>query len=323
MSRIPIKILGTGAYLPSNLVTSEMLEKEYGYAYGSFKKASDVNNRYFIDNETSSEMGYYAVEMALRDANISKDDIDVIVSVSGVPQQAIPTNSVLIHKKLQFKDSTLAFDINASCLGFLTGFFTMANLIHAGIYKNVVIVSSDIASKGLNPKNPKTLSLFGDGAAACILGPSKDAGIIGSYFKVHSLLANTCECKAGGTFAGISQDMNKDQLYFNMDGPKLIKASSSYVIEMINTLKSASKKEIDLYIPHQASPLALDLFQKKLKIPKDKFIHIVRDFGNMIATSLPFALHKAIESKKLLRGQRAILFGTGAGITIGGLVFEY
>jgi 3-oxoacyl-[acyl-carrier-protein] synthase-3 len=199
----------------------------------------------------------------------------------------------------------------------------MAHLIQAGVYKNVVLVASDIPSKGLNPKDPKTLSLFGDGAAACILGSSTSQGILGSYFNVKSSMANLCSCKAGGTLMGITKDTLKDAYYFHMEGPKLFKAALKPVTEMIEYLKKQSAKEIDLFIPHQASPLVLDMFQRKLNIPQDKFIHIVRSFGNMIATSLPFALHKAIETKKLVRGQRAILFGTGAGMTIGGLAFEY
>jgi 3-oxoacyl-[acyl-carrier-protein] synthase-3 len=323
MPQVPVKILGTGIYLPSILVTSEELEKTYGYAPGTFEKASDVKTRYIAKEETSSQMGYYAVENALKDANMKKEDIDIIVSVSGVPQQALPTNAVLIHEKLKLKDTTLAFDINATCLGFLTGFFSMAHLIQAGVYKNVVLVASDIPSKGLNPKDPKTLSLFGDGAAACILGSSTSQGILGSYFNVKSSMANLCSCKAGGTLMGITKDTLKDAYYFHMEGPKLFKAALKPVTEMIEYLKKQSAKEIDLFIPHQASPLVLDMFQRKLNIPQDKFIHIVRSFGNMIATSLPFALHKAIETKKLVRGQRAILFGTGAGMTIGGLAFEY
>lgn len=323
MSNIPVKILGTGAHLPQKLVTTSALEKKLGYLPGQLKQASDVDSRYFVDNETSSEMGFKAVEEALENARLKKSDIDVIVSVSGVPQQAIPTNAALIHEKLQLNDTTFAFDINATCLSFLTGFFTLAQLIKSGVYRRAILVSSDIGSKGLNPKDPKTASLFGDGAAAVILGPSSGLGILSSYFKIKSAYANDCVCKAGGTLVGVKNDIAHEELYFQMNGPKLLKATSLSIVEMIQIFIRKAEENINLFIPHQASPLALDLFQKKLNIPDEKFIHIVRNYGNMIATSLPFALHKAIEERRLKRGDKAVLFGTGAGITIGGVLFEY
>ena len=88
-------------------------------------------------------------------------------------------------------------------------------------------------------------------------------------------------------------------------------------------MNRSSDREVDLFIPHQASPLALDLFQKKLGISDDRFMHIVRDYGNMIATSLPFTLNKAIEGNRLKRGDTALLLGSGAGLTIGGILLEY
>lgn len=323
MYKIPVKILGTGAYLPSRLVTSSMLEKELGYSPGTFKKASGVNARYYVAHETSTEMGMIAAERALSISGIDKSEIDAIISVSGVPQQSIPTNAALIHQKLGLNPKTVAFDINSTCLSFLTGLFSMGNMIACGVYRNVLLVSSDIGSTALDPKDPKTASLFGDGAAACVLGPSTKEGIIASYFETRSEYAQACKCEAGGTLLGIREDVDRQRYYFRMNGPQLFKATIPHVLKMIKQLRNASDREIDLFIPHQASPLALDLFQKRLDVSDDRFMHIVRDYGNMIATSLPFTLNKAIEEKRLKRGDTALLLGSGAGLTIGGIFLEY
>ena len=320
MSKIPVKILGTGAYLPSRLVTSEELEKELGYPSGTFATTSGVNKRYYATCETSSEMGMLAAEQALHAAKIDKSEIDAIVSVSGVPQQAIPTNAALIHRKLGLQGG-IAFDINSTCLSFLTGLFCLGNLIAKGVYRYVLLVSSDIASAGLNPQDPKTASLFGDGAAACVLGPTETGGIIASHFETRSEHIDDCQCEGGGTLLGLKEHIPRERQYFRMNGPKLFKAAIPPLLKMVHQMLCEST--VDLFIPHQASPFALDLLQKKLNIPNEKFVHIVRDYGNMIATSIPFALHQAIIEGRLQRGNKTLLFGTGAGLTIGGVLLEY
>lgn len=323
MSNIPIKILGTGAFLPSRSMSSEELEKQLGFAPGSFSKASGVNHRYHVaSHETATYMGIEAAKEALANAQMGIDDIDAVISVSGVPQQAVPTNAAFIHKGLG-AEKGIAFDINATCLSFLTGLFCMSRLVLAGVYRNVLLVSSDIASAGLNPNDPKTASLFGDGAAACIIGPSEHGGIIASHFEIQSKLLDACQCQGGGTLHGLGSDIPKGLCYFRMDGPKLFKGALPPLLKMINEFQTEVGENIDLYIPHQASPHALDLLQRKLQIPDEKFVHIVKEYGNMIAASIPFALHKAIEQGRLERGDRVLLFGTGAGLTIGGVLLEY
>ncbi|HEY5234973.1 MAG TPA: 3-oxoacyl-[acyl-carrier-protein] synthase III C-terminal domain-containing protein [Rhabdochlamydiaceae bacterium] len=322
MSKIPVKILGTGVHLPSRLVTSEDLEKELGYPAGTFKKSSGVRTRYFATTESSSEMGMMAAERALQAAQMEKSQIDAIISVSGVPQQSLPSTSALIHRKLGLK-GTVAFDINSTCLSFLTGLYQMGNMIAHGIYRHVLLVSSDVASVGLNPKDPNTASLFGDGAAAVVIGPGETEGIIASHFETRSEYGLDCQCEGGGTLLALKDHIPRERHYFRMNGPRMIKAALPPLLKMINKMTSESDKEVDLFIPHQASPLALELVQRKLKVPDSKFMNISRDYGNMIATSIPFALHKAIEEGKLQRGNRALLMGTAAGLSIGGILLDY
>ncbi len=322
MKKTLTEILGTGIYLPSQLVTSDQLEENLGYLPGTIAKSSGVVKRYIAKNETSSEMGANAASKALEAAKVNNDEIDAIVFVGGVPQQAIPSTAALIHHHLGLKKAA-AFDINATCLSFLKGFFCMANLIEKGIYKKVLLVAADIASVGLNPDDPKTASLFGDGAAAVILGASEEKGIISYHFETESKFNDACYCKGGGTLYGLSNNIQKKDKYFYMNGPRLVKAALRPLLEMIKKLELKSNVDIDLYIPHQASPLALALLMKKMKVPSSKFMNIVRDYGNLIATSLPFALHKAIVEGRLNRGNKAMLFGTAAGLSIGGLVLEY
>jgi 3-oxoacyl-[acyl-carrier-protein] synthase III len=322
MSKLPVKILGTGAYLPSQLITSEELEKKLGYLAGTFEKTSGVRKRYHVAHETSSDMGMMAAKQALAAAKLDPSQIDAIVSVSAVPQQSIPTTSALIHKQLGLK-GTVAFDMNSTCLGFLTGLFCMGHLIAQRVYRHVLLIASDIASVGLNPQDPKTASLFGDGAAACVLGFSETGGIISSHFETRSEHSDDCQCEGGGTLLALKDQVPRERHYFRMNGPKLFKAALPPLLKMTRRMIRESDREVNLLIPHQASPLALDMLQKKLGVPDSQFVHIVRDYGNMIAASIPFALHRAIEEGRLQRGNRALLFGTAAGLTIGGVLLDY
>ncbi|MDN3505674.1 MAG: 3-oxoacyl-[acyl-carrier-protein] synthase III C-terminal domain-containing protein [Simkaniaceae bacterium] len=322
MNTINFEILSSGAYVPPKKVLSEMLERKLGYEPGTIAKASGVNSRYHVSNETTSEMGAIAAQQALDSSVLEKDQIDAIVFVGGVPQQAIPSTAALIHAKLGL-ENTVAFDLNATCLGFVNGLFLLGNLIAKGVYDNVLIVSADIASTGLNPNDPKTASLFGDGAAAFVLGRSDCKGIMSHHFETLSQYSQVCKCEAGGTLHGLKPKVETDRLYFRMDGPRLVKAAMKPLLKMFRKLSQEAQNSINLFIPHQASPLALDLVQKKLKIGEEQFVHIVREYGNMISTSIPFALHKVISEGKLKRGDRVMLFGTAAGLTIGGVVLEY
>ncbi len=319
---IKTKILGTGAYLPLEPTSSEDLEKKLGFAPGTFEKTSGVKRRYHVKEENSSEMGAEAARQAVLASGLQFDQIDAVISVNGISQQAIPSTAALIHQKLGLKNG-VAFDINASCLSFLTGLVCMGNLISQGIYRYVLLVSSDISSVGLNPEDPKTASLFGDGAAAVVLGPSETQGILAFDFKTQSERLQDCQCEAGGTLLALKKGIPKEKFYFKMNGPRLFKSAMPPLLEMVRSLLAKVGGAVDLMIPHQASPFALDLLQKKLKWPVQKFVHIVRDYGNMIATSLPFALHLAIQEKRVKRKDRIFLLGTGAGLTIGGVILEY
>jgi 3-oxoacyl-[acyl-carrier-protein] synthase III len=321
---IKIKILGTGAYLPSESISSENLEKKLGFAPGTFEITSGVKRRYHVKEETSSEMGANAARQAILNSSLELNKIDAVICVSGVPQQAIPSTAALIHQKLGLKRG-VAFDINASCLSFLTGLVCMGNMIAQGFYRHVLLISSDIASVGLNPCDPKTASLFGDGAAAVVLGPSSNAsqGILAFDFETRSERVQDCQCEGGGTLLAMKKGIPKKRLFFQMNGPQLFKSAMPPLLKMVRSLLKKVEGTVDLVIPHQASPFALDLLQKKLKLHPHKFVHIVREYGNMIATSLPFALHWAIQEKRVQRKDRILFIGTGAGLTIGGVILEY
>ena len=333
MFRKNIRILGTGSFLSSNRVNNNDLEKSLGLAHGWIDKHCGVSTRYHIKDEEASEMGKEAALIAIKRAGIDLKDIDLVIGTSGTMQQAIPSMAALIHNKLGLV-KTPTFDVNSTCLSFLSGLSIAAELIESKNYKNVLLVSADISSPGLNPKDPKTATLLGDGAAAVVVGPSKNSNshIKGVAFETWSEAQNACVFEACGTKFLSKKPPKKEahRQYFQMNGPRLFKVTLPYALKMMETLLTKANttiKDMDVIIPHQASPSTLNIFQKKLQrkygdLP-GHFINIVKSFGNMIAVSIPHALDYAIQNSLLKRGDQCLMLGTSAGISLGGVLLEY
>ncbi len=327
-----VKILGTGEYLPQQVISSTELDQRLNLPSGWSENASGVSIRHFIQDETASLMGAFAAQRAMEKAGIGLKDIDCIISASGVMEQAIPCTAALILEHLGGEELSIpAYDINSTCLSFLTAFDTLSYLIAAERYRHVLIVSSEVASVGLNWEHPESCILFGDGAAAAIISktePEEPSSILTSRIETYSEGAHFCEIRGGGT--GLHprhySEETKEAFLFHMDGKAVFKKSAELMPNFMQRLFEPvgfSLAEIKLVIPHQASGSAMELFRRRLKIDPNRFLSIIKNHGNTIAASLPMAIHAAIEEGRIKRGDRIMLLGTSAGLSLGGMVLVY
>ena len=167
----PLAILGTGHALPERIVTSKELDHQLGFPLGRVFKVGGVKKRHFAGlDDNAAKLGARAARKALAAANLSLDDIDCLVAASGTMDQSMPCNAAMIYKELGEFDTVLpAFDINASCMSFITALDILSWPIAAGRYRRVLIVSSDIASCGLDWAHLEASAIFGDGAAAAVV----------------------------------------------------------------------------------------------------------------------------------------------------------
>ncbi|SHE80625.1 3-oxoacyl-[acyl-carrier-protein] synthase-3 [Seinonella peptonophila] len=328
-----VRILGTGAYLPEREVSALEIDTRLGTKPGWVEKKSGVLTRRFVGTETAAWMGAKAAEMALEHAKVTLDEIDCIVSASGTVEQAIPCTASLIYHHLDPSHMKIpAFDFNATCLSFVAAFDHLSYLISAGRYQNILLVSSEIASIGLNWKQKESSSLFGDGAAAVVIGPSskQDAShIMSSRMETYPQGVHTTEIRGGGTkhhprtYKG---EVNWEDFLFDMDGEAVFRLTAKFLPDFVKRLFTDTSKtlqEVDLVIPHQASVMAMKLIQRRLKLTEGQMMMIAPQYGNMIAASIPFALHLAIQSGQLQRDQTSLLLGTSAGLSFGGILFVY
>ncbi|MEK3721862.1 beta-ketoacyl-ACP synthase III [Paenibacillus sp. FSL H8-0034] len=327
-----VKIVGSGIYLPKQLITSDDMDLKLQVPSGWVLRKSDVRTRHFIQDETAAEMGASAAYTALANAGLTFADIDCIVCTSGTMQQPIPCTAALIQKAMHQEHSGVpCFDINSTCLSFVTGLDTMSYLIDAGRYRRVLLIATEIASEGINWTDKESASLFGDGAAAVVIERSTgtdSSAILHAAMETYSSGAHLSEIKAGGSLQHAKQRTaaNADNYLFQMNGQAIFRMASKLLPRFVEQLLNQAQlrmADISLVIPHQGSAMAMRLLRKRLDISEEKLLYITPTFGNTIAASIPIGLHEAIRLGKILRGDRIMLLGTSAGLSLGGIVLEF
>ena len=306
-----VEIAGYGVYLPKNTV--------------QFK--DQTRHRVVENEETQLDLAEAAIQAALENANLSMKDIDCLVSASAVGVQPIPCTAALIHERVAKGLSIPAMDINTTCTSFISALSTMSYLIEAGEYRRVLIVSSEVGSLGLNPKQKESYELFSDGAAAFIFQSSdKDKGVIASLQRTWSEGAHDTEIRGGLTAYQPKEysEETKTNFMFDMKGKKILLLSARVIPEMFQEFQEKSgisKDAVDYIIPHQASR-ALPLVMDKLGVSKDKYLNIVSEYGNMVSVAVPFSLAYALDHGYVKEGGTIFLMGTAAGMTVNMLALK-
>jgi 3-oxoacyl-[acyl-carrier-protein] synthase-3 len=330
-SIIPVRIAGIGHALPSKAVTSKVLDRWLGFKPGYLEEVSGVISRYVCDDEDQIGLAVTASQIAMEKAEISGGDIDLVLSACGVPYQTLPATAPMVMHRLGIPDGgAAAYDVNATCLSFLTAFELASNKIAAGQCRTALVFSSEIASRALPWKEqPDVAALFGDGAAAAVLTASPDgqSGIHASLFSTYSTAYDACEIGAGGTRFDFHREPEKfaHHAVFRMDGKELFRVTHRHFPRFVDKLLNAagwSLGDIDLVVPHQASPLALEHMIRRTGLEAGRVVNIAARFGNQIAASIPTALAIAWRDGAIRQGMRILMLGTSAGVTFGGVAFK-
>ncbi len=324
---IPVRLVSTGKALPSQTVSADSLDTSMGRPAGYTFKASGVRVRYIASqHESQSALGAAALADALHNASLDVSSIDLLISACGVPEQALPSTACFIAQQAGLPSGTPAFDVNASCLGFLAGLRVAAGLLATGGYRRIALVSSDLASRGVDWADPEASLIFGDGAAAVILEPGTgQQGIRAFKLETYPEGRRYCEIRAGGTQRNPRMGVEPEDFLFKMDGKAVFKLAAKVVPPFLTDLMGqlpGGVDSIDVVVPHQASHLAMAHMAKKLGLDAAKIIDIYATHGNQVAASLPTALHEAVVTGRAKPGSRVLMVGTAAGLTVGGLVLD-
>jgi 3-oxoacyl-[acyl-carrier-protein] synthase-3 len=324
----PLRLLGTGISTPTEWLDSATLDARLGLTPGTVFARTGVTRRGFEPERNAAEVAAEAARAALREAGLDADALDAVVCASASQDQAMPCNAALLHRALGLR-AIPAFDVNASCIGFLMGLDLVASLLACGRYRRVLLVSCDLASRALDPRDPETAGLFGDGAAAAILGAADadDTGLLAARFETWSEAAHACEIPGGGsrlTPARYAGDYG-EVCTFRMDGKRLYRVAAEHFDRFVSELLAEAGiglDAIDRVIPHQASLLGMQHIFRRLGVAPEHIEDIFATHGNQVSASLPSALHIARAAGRLRSGDTALLIGTAAGVTLGGAVLR-
>jgi 3-oxoacyl-[acyl-carrier-protein] synthase-3 len=332
MESLPVKIEGLGRYLPRRVVPSAELEVQLGLGPGWIERRQGVRERHWVTREieTNAFMGAEAAREALADAERSADEVDLVMNASGTQEQAIPDGGPLVQRELGLGDSGIAcFSVHATCLSFLVGFDLAATLLACGRCERILLVTSEISSCALDFSHPEASTLFGDGAAAVVLGrsaPGEASALHVARLETYGVGAYATQIPGGGSrrHPNLQTTVPEDNL-FQMDGPAVFKLALEYAPRFLARLFAGAPfalPEMDCVVPHQASKRALDA-HAALGIPAERVVRTLDRLGNCVAASIPLTLVEAVRTGRLRRGNRLLLVGTGAGLSLGGLIVTY
>lgn len=327
MKKICAGITGTGSYLPDRILTNKELEKMVNTSDEWIKTMTGISERRIADPETSSsDVGLVAAQRALEDANLTPEELDLIIVGTISPDMIFPSTACVLQHKLGATKAG-AFDLSAGCTGFVYALAIAAQFIEAGTYKNVLVVGAEALNKIIDWEDRNTCVLFGDGAGAAVVQPveegrgvlSMELGSDGSGAEFLSLPAGGSKCPA------TPETILARQHYLQMNGREVFKfavrvmgESSERVIE-----KAGLKKEdVDFFIPHQANFRIIESAAKRLGLGMEKVYVNLDKYGNTSAASIGIALDEAIRSGKVKKGDNLVLVGFGAGLTWGSVVLK-
>jgi 3-oxoacyl-[acyl-carrier-protein] synthase-3 len=325
---IALRIAAVGGHLPPRVVYSDELDLRTNMPEGWTLKHTGVAERRYVGEETVAEMGADALRQAMEIGGWAEPP-RALISASAVPQQPIPCTAALIAREMAW-GGVPCFDVNATCLGFVLSLQVAGALLAAGTHERMAIVCAEIASKGLNWKQPESAGLMGDGAAAVLIETGTgDSLLLGSLLETWPEGATTAEIRGGGSKLPPSQyrpGENTEDFLFHMDGASVFRLASEKMEAFVEQLvgNAATRwNEIDWVIPHQASLPAIRHLARRLGIPSAKVVETIQQHGNVIAASMPLALHALITSGRLQRGQTVLFLGTAAGFSLGGALVVY
>ena len=319
-----ILLTGVGSYLPENVCSNEKLSKYVDTSDEWISKRSGIKKRHFVsENETTSDMAFNAATIAINNAKIDKNDIDLIILATTTPDNTFPSTATLVQKKLGI--NAVSFDVQAVCAGFVFALSVARSMMSDNLYKNCLVIGADAMSKLLDWKDRTTSVLFGDGAGAIILQKFENNNNI---YNDWGLLSNVIHSDGNfydllKTNGGVST--NQKTGFIEMVGKEVFKhAVDKLSSSLKEALKIANKEidEIDWLVPHQANQRIIIAVADKMKIELDKVISTVKDHGNTSAASIPLALDHAISSGKIKNGDLIGIHAIGGGLSWGSSIIR-
>ena len=332
------KIIGLGHYVPDNIVTNDDLSKVMDTNDQWIQERTGIKERRWVqagDGQSTFTMGLEAAKKAISNSGIKKEDLDLIVFATLSPDYYFPGPGVQVQEALEI-NTVAALDIRAQCSGFVYSISVADQFIKTGMYKNVLVIGSELQSRGIDKSTRgRSISvIFGDGAGAAVLTREEDPskGILSTH--IHSegkhALELATEAPGMGTrwVTDIIKDNNPEDFSYRpyMNGQFVFKHAVRRFSEVINEglqKNNLEVSDIDMLIPHQANLRISQFIQKKFGLSDDKVYNNIQKYGNTTAASIPIALSEAHQQGKVKEGDTVVLAAFGSGFTWGSVIIKW
>ena len=311
MSKLSAGILGTGYYVPERVLTNFDLEKMVQTNDAWIVERTGIHERRIAAaDEPVSVLAQRAAEMALADAGVAAEDLDLIIMATLTSDRIIPSTACVLQDRLGAKHAA-AFDLSAACSGFVYAASIAAQFIESSVYRHVLVIGGETLSKVIDWTDRNTCILFGDGAGAAVFGAVEDALDIPSSGSLCPVTPET-----------IAQRLN----FVHMDGKAVFRFAAKVMGKTVETSlhrAGMEREELDYLVPHQANIRIIQAAAKRLAMPMEKVIINIHHYGNMSAASIPVALAEAAHAHQFKKGDNIALAGFGAGLTWASCIMKW
>lgn len=314
------KITATGSYLPDGVITNQDLEKIVDTTDDWIVGRTGIRERRVVDGgQATSDLASEAALRALKRAHLKPREIDLIMVATISGDMPFPSTACLVQKKIGAKNAA-AFDLNAACSGFVYGLHVANSLVRSGAHQRILLIGAEVLSKFTDWEDRTTCILFGDGAGAVIVEPTKEKrGIMSTSIHSDGDLGDLIMLPGNGSRNPCSRDTILKRLQFiKMKGNETFRVAVRTLEEIATkTLEDndLGPEDLSLLIPHQANVRIIQATAKRLNLPPEKVFMNIEKYGNTSAASVPIALDEAVQSGRINSGDNILLEAFGGGLT--------
>jgi 3-oxoacyl-[acyl-carrier-protein] synthase-3 len=326
-SLMGVRILATGGYVPDGVVTNEHLKHRLGCKPEALFRMTGIRERrHALPHQATSDLCCEAACRCLQSAGASRSDVDLLVVATMTGDLKGPATANLVQDRLGL--SCPALDLGASCAGFLYALVTAASYLAAGTSDLALVIGAECLSRFLDPHDPKTYPLFGDGAGAALLARgSPRQGLVSYVLGSDGSGANLLGIQGGGSRFPLSlEGLAAGEQYLHMDGRSVFTWAVETLCDSVQQVLRGARLgpgDVDLYIPHQANIRIINAAHDVLGVPRGLVFTNLDRYGNTSAASVPLALDEALAEDLIRPGDRVMLSGFGAGLVWGTALWQW